>query len=63
MTHAREELAPIGKITSVGPISAENRLRGAFALIGERGKVDVKFTLTPEHEPKVQEIELTPAKQ
>jgi hypothetical protein len=34
-----------------------------FRLIGERGKVDVKFTLTPEHDPKVQEIELTPAKQ
>ncbi|WP_313168231.1 serine hydrolase domain-containing protein [Massilia oculi] len=61
--HAREKLEAIGKITSVGPISAENRLRGAFALIGERGKVDVKFTLTPEHEPKVQEIALTPSKQ
>lgn len=61
--HAREKLQPIGKITSIGPISAENRLRGAFALIGERGKVDVKFTLTPEREPKVQEITLTPVKQ
>lgn len=61
--HAREKLEPIGKITSVGPISAENSLRGSFALIGERGKVDVKFTLTPEQEPKVQEIGLTPVKQ
>jgi len=63
MEHAREKLKSIGKVTSVGPISAENKLRGAFALIGEHGKVNVKFTLTPEHEPKVQEIELTPAKQ
>lgn len=63
IVHAREKLDPIGKITSVGPIKAENQLRGAFALIGERGTLNVKFTLTPEQEPKVQEIELTPAKQ
>lgn len=63
IVHAREKLDPIGKVTSVGPIKAENQLRGSFALIGERGTLDVKFTLTPEHEPKVQEIELTPAKQ
>ena len=61
--HARERLEPIGKVTSVGPVSAENRLRGTFALIGEHGKVNVHFTLTPEHEPKVQEIALTPVKQ
>ena len=61
--HAREKLAPIGKITSVGPIKAENRLRGTFALTGERGVVNVEFTLTPENEPKVQELQLTPVKQ
>ncbi len=63
IAHAREKLEPIGKITSVGPIKAENGLRGTFALNGERGTVNVKFTLTPERDPKVQEIELTPAKQ
>jgi CubicO group peptidase (beta-lactamase class C family) len=62
MAHAREKLAPIGKITSVGPIKAENGLRGTFALIGERGVVNVKFTLTPERDPRVQELELTPGK-
>ncbi|WP_051933710.1 serine hydrolase [Massilia sp. BSC265] len=62
IAHAREKLEPIGKITSVGPIEAENALRGTFPLIGERGTVNVKFTLTPEREPKVQEITLTPAK-
>lgn len=63
IAHAREKLEPIGRITSVGPIKAENGLRGSFPLVGERGTVNVKFTLTPEREPKVQEIELTPAKQ
>ncbi|MGX4642133.1 serine hydrolase domain-containing protein [Massilia sp. SYSU DXS3249] len=62
IVHVREKLEPIGKITAVGPVKAENQLRGSFALIGERGAVDVKFTLTPEHEPRVQEIEITPAK-
>jgi CubicO group peptidase (beta-lactamase class C family) len=57
---AREQLAPIGKITAVGPIQPENQLRGTFPLIGERGTVDVKFTLTPEREPKVQQITITP---
>lgn len=63
IVHAREKLDPIGKIRSVGPIKAENQLRGSFPLIGERGTVNVTLTLTPEHDPKVQEIELTPAKQ
>jgi CubicO group peptidase (beta-lactamase class C family) len=63
IAHAREKLEPIGKIGSVGPIKAENALRGSFPLVGERGTVNVKFTLTPEREPKVQEITLTPANQ
>jgi len=63
ISHARDKLTPIGKVTSVGPIKAENSLRGTFPLIGERGVVNVYFTLTPEREPKVQEISLTPAKQ
>lgn len=62
IVHAREQLAPIGKITAVGPMKAENQLRGTFALIGERGTVNVKFTLTPEREPKVQAVELIPEK-
>ncbi|MEW7847544.1 serine hydrolase domain-containing protein [Massilia aurea] len=61
--YAREKLGPIGKVTSVGPIKADNSLRGTFALIGERGVVNVYFTLTPERDPKVQEISLTPGKQ
>jgi CubicO group peptidase (beta-lactamase class C family) len=59
IVHARDSLAPIGKITSVGPLKAENALRGSFPLVGERGTVNVKFTLTPEREPKVQELALT----
>jgi CubicO group peptidase (beta-lactamase class C family) len=60
---ARDKLAPLGRITSVGPVKPENQLRGTFPLVGERGTLDVKFTLTPEREPKVQQIELTAPRQ
>lgn len=63
IAQARETLAPIGKVRSVGPITAENALRGSFPLVGERGTVKVRFTLTPEREPKLQELELQPVKQ
>lgn len=58
---ARAQLAPIGRVVSVGPMKAENRLRGTFQLVGEKGALDVTFTLTPEREPKVQHLELKAA--
>lgn len=49
-----ELLSKIGKITSVGKMQPENLLRGSFDLVGEKGTVEVYFTLTPDAEPKVQ---------
>ncbi|MGZ8339261.1 MAG: serine hydrolase domain-containing protein [Telluria sp.] len=60
IAHAREKLAPIGKIKSIGRIKAENQLRGMFPVVGEHGTVDVSFTLTPEREPKVQQVDIHP---
>ena len=57
---AGEKLGAIGKVVSVGPIRAENRLRGSFPLVGEKGTLTVWFSLTPEREPKVQAIDLRP---
>ncbi len=54
------QFASIGKVVSVGPIKAENRLRGTFPVVGERGTLDVIFTLTPEHNPKLQELTIRP---
>jgi CubicO group peptidase (beta-lactamase class C family) len=59
ITLARETLARAGTITSVGELTPENQLRGTFPLLGERGRVDVYFTLTPEKNPRVQELRLT----
>ncbi|MBC7686049.1 MAG: beta-lactamase family protein, partial [Bdellovibrionales bacterium] len=61
MAKSREQLGAIGKVVSIGPLKAENRLRATFPLVGERGTLDVKFTLTPEREPKVQQLDITPA--
>jgi CubicO group peptidase (beta-lactamase class C family) len=61
IVQAREQLATIGKVTSVGPIKAENQLRGTFPLVGERGTLEVNFTLTPERDPKVQYLDIKAA--
>lgn len=57
-TQAREALASAGTITAVGALVPENQLRGTFPLIGGKGRVDVTFTLTPERDPRVQELRL-----
>ncbi len=49
-----ELLARTGKIISVEKMNPENLLRGSFDLVGEKGTVEVYFTLTPEADPKVQ---------
>jgi len=54
----REKFSQLGKVVSMGPIAPENQLRGTFSIIAERGKLEVKFTLSPEAVPKVQELEL-----
>lgn len=56
---AGERLAKIGKVISVAKLTAENRLRGSFPIVGEKGVLDVYFTLTPERDPKVQQLDLT----
>ena len=57
---AGAELAKIGKVVTVRPIRPLNALRGTFTMTGELGSVEVTFTLTPEKEPKLQELEIKP---
>jgi CubicO group peptidase (beta-lactamase class C family) len=56
---AQDTLGQAGQIQSVGALVLENQLRGTFPLIGEHGRVDVFFTLTPEKNPLLQELRLT----
>lgn len=58
IVQTRTTLAKAGRIHSVGELKPLNQLRGTFPLVGENGRVDVFFTLTPETSPKVQELRL-----
>jgi CubicO group peptidase (beta-lactamase class C family) len=51
-----ELFAKIGKIKSVSAMRPENLLRGTFTISGEKGELEVFFTLTPETEAKIQEL-------
>ena len=50
--------ARAGHILRVGELQADNGLRGSFLMEGERGNIEVKFTLTPENPARVQEYHI-----
>ena len=58
MAEARELLRRAGDPLTVGPLHPENQLRGSFLVEGNRGRVRVYFTLSPEAVPKVQWISM-----
>ena len=55
---ARGLFAQVGKIVRVGPMRPDNNLRGSFLLEGEKGVLEVRFTLTPENPAKIQEYHI-----
>jgi hypothetical protein len=59
MSEIREILEQAGTILGTGPVSPENQLRGTFDLRAEKGNIQIYFTLTPEKEPKVQQLDVT----
>lgn len=48
----------VGSIKKVGPLSPLNQLRGSFLLHGEKGDLEVFFTLTPEKNPLIQRLDM-----
>lgn len=55
---SQDLFAKIGAVKNVGPVDPENQLRGTFVIEGENGSIVVFFTLTPEREPKIQQLRL-----
>ena len=49
--------AKVGTIQKVGELIPENQLRGHFLLEGEKGNMDVFFTLTPENPALIQQLD------
>ncbi|MEQ9412437.1 MAG: serine hydrolase, partial [Cyclobacteriaceae bacterium] len=48
----------VGPIKSVGELKPLNQLRGSFVIEGEKKRVNVFFTLTPENKPLIQQLTL-----
>lgn len=48
-----------GKINSVSNVIPLNQLRGSFTINCERANILISFTLTPEHNPTIQEYHIT----
>lgn len=46
--------AKIGKVKKVHEIVAQNALRGAFVVEGDKAKLEISFTLSPENPPLIQ---------
>lgn len=59
MAQIKEVLAEAGSIDKVNPIKNYNELRGRFEMPAENGVVSVYFTLTPEKNPKVQQLRVS----
>ncbi len=55
---ARKIFDVTGKIINIGELVPENQLRGSCILQCEKGRVQVFFTLTPEHPAKIQEYRI-----
>ena len=51
-----EVLQKIGGIKEIGEFIPFNQLRGRLELIGTNGKANLYFTLSPENNPKVQQL-------
>ena len=58
VARTRSLFEAVGPIRRVHPIVPLNRLRGRFVMEGERGSVEVFFTLSPETTPKVQQVRM-----
>ena len=52
-------LAQAGEIKNITPLIPQNQLRGSFRMEGENGHVSIFFTLTPEKDPKVQQLDVS----
>ena len=57
-TEAADVFEKAGKIISVGEMVPENQLRGYCILQGEKAKIRISFTLTPENPAMIQEYHI-----
>jgi CubicO group peptidase (beta-lactamase class C family) len=58
LLHHRKIMGEAGAILSYGPLVAQNQLRGYMIVVGEKKNIRVYFTLSPEANPKIQQLDL-----
>lgn len=56
----REPWDSLGTVIRIDPVKPENQLRGTVAIHGDRGDLELFFTLTPENPPLIQEFKIRP---
>ncbi len=56
--NTQQLFAKTDSILSVGDIIPENQLRGYFKLVGKKGDLEIKFSLSPENPPLIQEFQV-----
>ena len=49
----------IGNIKYTTELVPENQLRGSFRIVGEKGNLEIFFTLTPESKPLIQQLDVS----
>ena len=59
---SKQLFSKAGKITKIGEIMPENELRGSFIIEGEKSKMKISFTLSPEHSPLIQAFQIEEVK-
>jgi CubicO group peptidase (beta-lactamase class C family) len=56
--NATELFIKAGKIKTISAVYPSNQLRGYFDMKGEKALIRISFTLSPEHDPKIQEYKI-----
>jgi CubicO group peptidase (beta-lactamase class C family) len=55
---SKKILDEAGAIKSIGDLRPENQLRGSFTIVCEKKSIEVFFTVTPEAEPLIQQLDV-----
>jgi len=56
---AQEILKKAGPIEEIGELDPKNQLRGSYKIKAQNGDINIFFTLTPERDPKVQQLNVS----
>lgn len=57
--HIQEVLDKAGAIETTLEVTPTNQLRGSFGIEAEHGLINIFFTLTPEKQPKIQQLDIS----